>query len=396
MNAPLDQKTVWGTNGSDVIISRRKAQRVLGRGGDDFICGARSWQAIRGQGGDDHLEAEGPADVLRGGDGSDTLRGVSYTRMEGGPGPDALTGGAMEGGPGDDVLRDAEGMFLSAYIGGRGDDRLVSNWPGVYRTLNYRTRGAVHLDMVEGYATGASIGRDTIAGSWNPTYQLTITGSAFDDEILGSGEGEVICPLGGSDTVDAGGGSDEITDEVNCYSQDTRAFEPGQDSPSGQDAYAGGRGTDILVYRDEGQADVEIDMATGTTAGLEGDTLAGVEDLNIKGVLSATIAGDGENNNFWIEGGYGTETNLGEAVVDGGAGNDHIVASGFGMVEGHGADGNDMVFSGHGDDFLYGGAGEDRLGASDGFDEIDGGAAFDTCLNGETISNCEATSDPQE
>ena len=53
---PLKPGIVYGTSGSDVIISRVKGQRVYGLEGNDFICGARGWQLLRGQDGDDHLD----------------------------------------------------------------------------------------------------------------------------------------------------------------------------------------------------------------------------------------------------------------------------------------------------------------------------------------------------
>ena len=66
------------------------------------------------------------------------------------------------------------------------------------------------------------------------------------------------------------------------------------------------------------------------------------------------------------------------AVIDGGAGNDHLKAGGGPTVM-MGADGNDMLIGGKGSDILIGGPGRDRLVGGPGDDVLIGAATlFDT------------------
>jgi len=51
---------------------------------------------------------------------------------------------------------------------------------------------------------------------------------------------------------------------------------------------------------------------------------------------------------------------------------------------------NDVLNGGDGNDSLYGEAGNDYLDGADGFDFIDGGPDWDTCVNGESVLNCES------
>src|SRR3954454_19702141 len=75
-------------------------------------------------------------------------------------------------------------------------------------------------------------------------------------------------------------------------------------------------------------------------------------------------------------------------TLSGGPGNDGI----FG-IDGNdtvsGGAGNDLLDGGNGDDNLYGEAGNDYLNGADGVDFIDGRPEFDTCVNGESVINCE-------
>jgi Ca2+-binding RTX toxin-like protein len=68
------------------------------------------------------------------------------------------------------------------------------------------------------------------------------------------------------------------------------------------------------------------------------------------------------------------------AIVDGGAGNDHIKGGG-GRNELFGGQGNDHLVGGAGDDVLVGGAGNDKLIGLAGQDQLEGGAGQDS-LNG--------------
>ncbi|HVL63927.1 MAG TPA: Ig-like domain-containing protein [Actinomycetota bacterium] len=110
--------TIFGTEGSDVLIGTEGRDVICGFGGDDSIRGLRGPDILIGAGGDDAINGEEGDDTLRGGTGNDTLRGGSGRDvLRGGAGEDTLKGNkghdTLRGGRDDDVLR-----------GGRGNDTL--------------------------------------------------------------------------------------------------------------------------------------------------------------------------------------------------------------------------------------------------------------------------------
>src|SRR5262249_10701731 len=104
------------------------------------------------------------------------------------------------------------------------------------------------------------------------------------------------------------------------------------------------------------------------------------------------------NTSLTITTASGTEvktlTNIQEAVLTGGAGNNVLDASTFtaGPVHLLGMDGNDTLLGGYGndtleggngDDLMFGGAGSDVLLGGDGNDILNGAGFFDTTLGAD-------------
>jgi Ca2+-binding RTX toxin-like protein len=90
---------------------------------------------------------------------------------------------------------------------------------------------------------------------------------------------------------------------------------------------------------------VTVDLAAGTATGEGTDTLTGIENVFGSGNFGDTLTGDTQDN---------------------------------------------ALFGSGGDDSVSGGDGNDDLDGGNGTDALDGGIGTDTCLNGETIVNCEA------
>ena len=87
--------SIFGLQGTDVIVGSPKADRIDGREGPD---------TIKGGGGADEITGDDGNDKLSGGNGADTLLGqAGNDRLNGGKGGDACSGG-----PGTDTLRACE------------------------------------------------------------------------------------------------------------------------------------------------------------------------------------------------------------------------------------------------------------------------------------------------
>jgi len=156
----------------------------------------------------------------------------------------------------------------------------------------------------------------------------TVTGSPFDDVLLGFEGNDLIKGVAGFDTIDGGGGDDTILVGL---------------APLEQHLLRGGAGNDQMTG---GSAFDDMNGNTGndTLHGLDGaDWVVGGQDHD---------ALFGENGNDIV---YG---NLGNDTADGGAG-------------------NDLVRGGQGNDSLVGGAGNDWLSGDRGDDTVSGGSGAD-------------------
>jgi Ca2+-binding RTX toxin-like protein len=165
------------------------------------------------------------------------------------------------------------------------------------------------------------------------TGNLTATGNALDNRILGNDENNVIDGGAGVDTLRGGLGDD-------TYYIDTandRVFE------------FAGEGTDTVI------SSISFKLST---------TSQHIEGLELRG--SGDIEGWGNNADNLLTG------TTGENRLVGANGNDTLSAEG----------GNDTLNGGDGDDSLDGGAGNDLLFGTTGADTLNGGAGDDRLFAG--------------
>ena len=224
----------------------------------------------------------------------ETLTGTIYNDTIFGLGGDDR----LEGGAGDDLL-----------IGGLGADQLVGG-DGI-DTAGYADAGeAVRASLLAGRGLlGEALG-DRYTAIEN------LTGSAFDDTLLGDNGVNTILGGAGNDTVYGYAGDDRLVGEA------------------GDDTLRGGDGADTLDGGD------------------------GADKLL------------GEEGNDTITGGAGAD------IVYGGGGDD-VVDGGTGADTLRGGDGNDRLTGGEGDDVLLGEAGDDILVGGAGRDTFLGGTGAD-------------------
>ena len=334
---------------------------------------------LNGGAGDDILMGGFGQDILDGGEGDDALDGgtgvdtASYASATAGVTVDLSLVGAQDTiGAGVDTLTNIENLTGSAFDdiliasdngsvldGGAGNDQIIGG-DGV-DTADYSSASAavsVNLAQTTGQQTGGA-GIDRII------FVENLTGSAFDDVLMGDDENNTILGGEGNDTIQAGAGSDTVNagagDDIVIVDNETDDIREGE-------VYDGGAGTDTFVLSGYNFSDFSIDLTAGfmasTGLGIDSSvlTLSNFENLDLSAGLGiGNITGTSADNR--ILAGLGDSIILGlsgDDFIDGGAGNDDI----------NGGDGDDILIGGEGDDLLYGGNGNDQIIGGDGIDTV--------------------------
>ncbi|MFN6476880.1 calcium-binding protein [Nostoc sp. DedQUE07] len=443
------------------------------RGGDFYNNSVASGNnTLNGGAGDDTLDASGSTgdNLLSGGDGNDAFY-LSFLSEYNDPSDSDLVTQTVDGGKGNDVLsvnfgnptagitttfnattnigsitmgtysvsyKNIERLNISGseynFSGSQSDDNIVGS--NGNDTLSGSNGGKDTIDGGKGddllsidysyYATGGitttfnastKVGLIT-AGTNSVSYknieQLNISGSQYDDNIVGNDGDDTLSTNGsGNDTIDGGKGDDVLSGNYRFASKgitttfnastniglitagtntvsyknierlnisgteydDNIVGNDGNDTLSGSnDDYNGGNsGNDTI---DGGKGDdlysVNLNFSTGgitttynastnigsITAGTDGVSYKNIERLNISGTeYDDNIVGSNGNDTL-----YGNRGNGDNDTIIGGAGNDSLSAgvySGNNLLSGD--DGNDILTGGEGSDSLYGGASTDTF-----------------------------------
>ncbi|MEO5374344.1 MAG: cadherin-like domain-containing protein, partial [Alphaproteobacteria bacterium] len=390
----LSNVNIGGDAAGDVLTG---IETLIGSSHDDGLAGTSVAETLSGGDGADVLEGRGGADRLDGGAGSDTasyassdagvtvslvsgaVSGgdaagdtlVSIENLRGSAFNDALTGDAganvLEGGAGNDTLD-----------GGFGNDTLNGGAGFDVASFSNATQG-IAVDLASGQGIGGFSLGDTFIDIEG------LSGTAFDDVLMGDGAANGLYGFGGNDLIEGRAGADTLD---------------------------GGTGTDTLSYQGatSGVA-VNLTTGTGSVGDAAGDVVSGFEivagsafgdaltgsaavDTLLGGSGDDTLSGQGGND--LLEGGAGADR------LDGGTGTDQATYahSGAGVTAdlaggpGQGADAAGDVLTGieiltgsDYDDHLYGataaetltgGLGNDILEGGAGADRLDGGSGSDT------------------
>ena len=333
----LGDDVLWGGGGNDTASYAHASGAVqVGLGnapGSGFSAGAdgndilHDIENVTGSAFNDQITGNAGANVLSGGDGHDQLRGRD--------GNDTLLGGN-----GDDFLN-----------GGNGDD-IVDGGSGWDRaTFATGAVTGVHVDLnIQGVAQNTGQGNDTLISIEH------VSGTSFDDTLIGNGGDNWVWGEGGNDTLSGGGGNDLV-----------------QTGAPGNVVADGGAGTDTLSVSDNGagSAPVTVSLALQGVAqatGIGTYTLTGFENLSGSSA-GDTLTGDGGAN--VLAGDAGNDT------LVGGAGDDILYGDGRINVDTHNDGGSgpittwtDIATLGEtdGDDLLEGGLGDDILNGGGGID----------------------------
>ncbi|WP_426955004.1 beta strand repeat-containing protein [Muricoccus radiodurans] len=236
----LSIEGVLGSAFNDVLLGGTGAETLFGGGGDDFLTGSAGADYIEGGDGPDTLSYAGSAagvtvnllaNVGVGGDAAgDTIVGVE--RVVGSNFADALLGdngsNVLIGGAGADLLRGGGGA--DALIGGTGLD-----------TVDYLTSGS----GVAAYLGGtAGVGGDAAGDVLTEVENLT--GSAFNDVLVGDNGSNVIIGGTGNDYLLGRGGADVL---VGGAGTDRFVFASLTDSTPGP-------GVDLIADFSRGEGDL--------------------------------------------------------------------------------------------------------------------------------------------
>jgi Ca2+-binding RTX toxin-like protein len=224
-------------------------------------------------------------------------------------------------------------------IGGDGADDINGGAGSDWSDYRDSTSG-VTVSLITGAGFGGYAEGDQLTSIEN------LSGSWYDDFLIGNDSANILSGLGGDDILKGGGGADTL----NGGSGDDTLKGGG-----GADELNGGAGNDTANYFDSG-AGVFVylggDVASGGDA--EGDNLNSIEN----------VTGSAYHDDIW-----GSD---GANVLRGNGGADTL--KGFG--------GNDQLFGGDGNDTLYGMDGNDTLRGEDGNDTLNGGVGDDTMIGG--------------
>jgi Ca2+-binding RTX toxin-like protein len=383
-------------------------ERVVGSAYNDSLYGNTGNNQLEGGAGNDALLGSSGNDVLLGGDGDDNLTGeIGADQLDGGAGSDQvdyatstsavtayLDGTAGSGGDAQgDIIANVEILLGSAYNdtlygsaaadildGHSGNDTLIGSGG------NDVLRGNVGADVLvggdgadildggadfdtadySGSSAAVTVGLDGSAGVGGAAQGDSlinieaISGSTFDDVLIGGSLGE---------RLDGGIGNDRFV------------------GSAGSDQIIGGAGTDTMDYSASGGGiGVALTGAAGFGGDAAGDTLVGVERV-LGSAYVDTIGGSAGDD--IIEGNGAAD------AISGAAGNDILLGgAGADMVSGDA--GLDALDGGSGDDILIGGSDADTIDGGTGFDTADysaAGAAVTARLDGIVSSGSDAQGD---
>jgi Ca2+-binding RTX toxin-like protein len=276
LNGNAGQDELYGGNGNDTINGGDDSDYIVGGRGNDQISGGRGFDTVdysdeggdrgivinlgRSTGTDTYGDTDRLSNVesIRGTDLSDSIIGSSGNNwLRGGAGDDTIDGGngsdVIWGSFGNDNLVGGRGD--DAIAGGRGDDTMDGG-NGI-DTLDYANdegwRG-VSVNMSTGTAEDTWGSIDVYKGFEN------VTGSQFDDWIMGDAKANVIEGGAGNDVLAGGGGNDTFVfaaghgqDVINDFGAGDRLDLRGLGWTSLDDVLANAEGHELGVVINTGE-----------------------------------------------------------------------------------------------------------------------------------------------
>jgi Ca2+-binding RTX toxin-like protein len=275
---------------------------------------------------------------------------------------DGVTNGADDiwGYGGNDVIYGLGGNDV--IWGGSGADEIHGGSGSDYASYSDSNAG-VTVSLLSGTGTGGYAEGDTLDSIEN------LTGSWYDDFLVGDDNNNVLAGLGGNDILKGGGGADTL---FGYSGNDTLK------GGGGADTLNGGAGIDTANYADSG-AGVFVSLINDVASGgdAEGDELNQIENLTGSAFDDDLWGSDGANV---LRGNDGEDTLKGFGGADSLYGGDHndTLYGMDGVDTLRGENGNDTLDGGADNDIMFGGSGDDTMIGGTGDDTMTGGTGDDT------------------
>ncbi len=346
---------IYGGAGDDNIVADGDSTIDGGVGDDTIWIGSGNQSVIGGSGNDLLIDGEG-TDTLFGGDGDDffTYRNVVVggNVYDGGSGEDVLflpggpqyayqlKTGVVEIYPGSviglthpDTIQTTGIEYISGGLLPSGEpadiDATRPDGGGGSATVGGGTGAdnpVVIYDMVGGHHVLGSIYDDTLVGLGGST----LNGGAGNDSLIGGDGDDSIVGGSGTDTISAGAGDDVVVYDFSASSEEFL------DGGTGDDTLVFGMtSNEFVYYKIVGDRVSQYELmptVTGTTGDLyqSGDPLGGfdvVDFEHFEGGSGIDVIEDNNPGRSYAGGGGNDQIGgFGSATVDGGAGDDIVIA----------------------------------------------------------------------
>jgi Ca2+-binding RTX toxin-like protein len=346
--------TLQGTPERDVIWGGEGDDTILGSLGNDLLCGGPGADLVHGGRGND---------VADGGAGGDdrVIGDLGDDKLAGGPGD----GDEVAGSLGIDTLNGGPGDFDFVH-GDYGYDRMDGG-PGTGDVASFATdvgagrSGGVKVSLAKHRAQGD--GHDRL-------FRFeSLEGSAFDDTLVGDGQGNIIDGGAGDDVIRGGGGKDRLVGgqgSDSCGGAKGNTVSCGREGKLKASAYveidpvsAGGGGLELVGGGGSDHFIVAFDEATSSFGVTAKKGIALGPGCLRASAVQATCPTEGPARWVMADLGPGSDSLAVEGSL---AGAQNVrIAGGLGDDTIHGGDEDDLIEAGYGADRLYGGAGADGL-----------------------------------
>ena len=383
---------IYGGAGNDYIVDDYGHNTIRAGAGDDIIKMAGLGKRGFFEAADDILHGQWDiTNTVYGGDGNDTIyAGKSRDTIFGEDGDDTIYAGAgddeIQGGSGQNYINTGSGSDHVVSLAGEdgAQDKVIADGSDTCEKFTV-SEDAKELRRVLAQTEQIDENEFRLAFGTDGDDVINIRSGGSDGSLLVSVNGKEVRYTAAEARrliIDGGSGNDKITvaDDV-VYQKTNSGYEYSLNivGGDGDDEIKAGSGKDI-IYDNYGSNVID---------GGDGDNTMIAHGFDKDGVTVHKNTVKGGSGRDYIETGAGNDTieageggdviyaGAGNDTVHGGGGDDFINAGG-GNDEVWGEDGNDVLFGLSGNDKLYGGAGYDTLASGDGDDIVDGGAGADT------------------
>ncbi|MBD1883508.1 calcium-binding protein [Microcoleus vaginatus] len=353
----LGGSLIFGQADNDTLVSVGPNDTIYGGDDEDSIRSQRTPALLFGDAGSDTIVAEARATVA-GGLGEDILQGtVEANLMFGNQGADTILGGAQRG---DSLYGGKDNDAIGFFIAGGGNNLSLQGGLGIGFAGNEGSnylRGDLGDDLVVGINVRDTLfggrGNDTLRGVASNSY---LSGD-LDDDILVITNSTQSSPFTSSvitigierTTLIGGGGNDSLTGAIGEFGAGRNFFEGGDGNDTinvfaTSDTALGGAGDDFIVSASVPNVISSVGASSSfpgfagrnlldggvgndtIVAAFSSDTMIGGEgNDSLSGTFTNAAGGDGNDTIDATKAFFGNATGTALITLEGGLGNDLLI-----------------------------------------------------------------------